>query len=102
MAAYIVVNVEITNPEQYKSYLREVEASVRAYGGRYLIRGGPTEILEGDFTPRRFVVLEFADATTARAWWSSDEYAPAKRIRQASARTDMFLAEGYDTPAATR
>jgi uncharacterized protein (DUF1330 family) len=92
--AYVVVNVDVTNPVRYQDYVRQVNASVEAYGGRYLVRAGRTEVLEGDYTPLRFVVVEFPDAARARSWWDSREYAPAKRIRHESARTDMFIVDG--------
>ena len=94
MSAYVVVNVEVTNSSRYQDYVRQVNSSVEAYGGRYLVRGGPTEVLEGNWVPRRFVVVEFPDRDHARNWWDSPEYAPAKRIRQESAKTDMIIAEG--------
>jgi uncharacterized protein (DUF1330 family) len=94
MPAYVVVNVEVTNPIGYQEYVRQVEPSIQAYGGRYLVRAGRTEVLEGDFVPRRFVVVEFSDAARARSWWDSSEYAAAKKLRQAHARTDMFIVDG--------
>jgi uncharacterized protein (DUF1330 family) len=69
--------------------------SIAAYGGRYVVRGGACEILEGSWLPPRLVVLEFANAERARAWWASPEYAPAKALRQASARTEMLVIEGH-------
>jgi uncharacterized protein (DUF1330 family) len=68
--------------------------SISLYGGRYLIRGGAVEILEGKWTPKRCVVLEFPSAEQAKAWWSSKEYAPAKAVRQSCAETQMVLVEG--------
>jgi len=94
MAAYLVVNVEVTNSVRYRDYVRQVNPSVEAYGGRYLVRGGRAEILEGNWVPHRFVVVEFPDAAHARSWWDSPEYASAKKIRQESAKTDMAIVEG--------
>jgi uncharacterized protein (DUF1330 family) len=94
MPAYVVVNVEVTNSAGYQEYVRHVVPSIEAYGGRYLVRAGRTELLEGDYVPRRFVIVEFVDAATARSWWSSSDYAAAKAIRQANAKTDMFIVEG--------
>ena len=71
-----------------------VVVQIAAYGGRYRVRGGRSELLEGEWTPARLVILEFPDAERARAWWSSPEYTPAKAIRQACARTEMLLVEG--------
>lgn len=94
MPAYVVVNVTVTNPDGYQEYVREVQSSIHTYGGRYLVRGGRTELLEGHYIPRRFVLVEFRDFDTARSWWDSPEYAAAKKIRQANATTDMFMADG--------
>jgi len=94
MSAYVVVNVTVTNPDGYQEYVREVQPSIAAYGGRYLVRGGRTEVLEGGFAPRRFVIVEFRDSETAHSWWNSPEYAAAKKIRQANATTDLFIVEG--------
>ena len=94
MSAYVVVNVEVTNSSRYQDYVRQVNASVEAYGGRYLVRGGPTEVLEGNWVPHRFVVVEFPDRAHARSWWDSPEYASAKKVRQESAKTDMVIVEG--------
>ena len=71
-----------------------VPASVAAYGGRFIVRGGRTESLEGKWTPERIVILEFPTVERAKAWWSSAEYAEAKGLRQATARTQMIVVEG--------
>jgi uncharacterized protein (DUF1330 family) len=98
MPAYVVVEIEIADHETYARYRAVAPASIAAYGGRYLVRGGATETLEGTWSPPRFVVLEFPTAERARAWWASPEYAEAKAIRQDSARTEMILVEGVDGP----
>jgi uncharacterized protein (DUF1330 family) len=94
VAAYIVVQVNVKDADTYEQYKKLTPLSLSAYGGRFIVRGGPTETLEGTWSPERFVVVEFPDAESARAWWSSDEYAPARKLRQASAHTEMILAEG--------
>lgn len=94
MPAYIVVNVDVKDPERYARYRDMAPPSIARYGGRYIARGGATEVLEGTYQPKRFVILEFPDADRARAWWSSPEYAEGKQLRQASASTDMILVEG--------
>src|SRR5580765_3644194 len=98
MPAYVVVNVEVHDPRRYEEYKELAPPSIAAHGGRYLARGGPAEILEGDYQPRRFVILEFPTVERARAWWACAEYARARSLRQASARTDMILVEGLNTP----
>jgi uncharacterized protein (DUF1330 family) len=94
VAAYVVVQIEIDDPAEYELYKSIAPPSIAAFGGRYLIRGGASERLEGTWQPRRFVILEFPDADRARAWWSSEEYAEAKALRQRCARTEMLLVEG--------
>ena len=94
MPAYVIVNVEVQDPTQYETYKQMAPASIEAYGGRYLVRGGQVDILEGRWTPRRVVVLEFPDRASAHQWWSSSEYADAKAMRQSVAYTEMIVVEG--------
>ena len=84
----------VHDPVAYERYKRMAQDAVAAYGGRYVVRGGASSILEGGWQPPRLVVLEFPDAERARAWWSSTEYAPAKALRQACADTEMLLIDG--------
>lgn len=95
MPAYIIVDVTIHNAENYEGYKKLTPASIAAYDGKFIVRGGTTETLEGDWQPGRIVVLEFPSVERARQWWSSQEYAPAKTIRQANADTKMILVDGY-------
>jgi uncharacterized protein (DUF1330 family) len=99
MPAYIVVDIEIHDPVTYERYREMAPPSIAAYDGRYIVRGGAVTQLEGDWAPKRVVVLEFPDAQRARAWWDSAEYAAAKRLRQSCATTQMLLVEGMP-PAA--
>ncbi len=92
--AYVVVQIAIEDAVAYERYKTLAPPSIAAYGGRFLIRGGASERLEGSWQPPRFVVLEFPTVASARAWWSSPEYAPAKALRQRCARTEMLLIEG--------
>ncbi|HVZ96032.1 MAG TPA: DUF1330 domain-containing protein [Chitinophagaceae bacterium] len=94
MPAYVVVDVQINNPVVYEEYKKLTPASVAAYDGKFIVRGGKTETLEGNWQPGRFVVLEFPNADRAREWWNSSEYAKAKALRQSAANTQMILAEG--------
>jgi uncharacterized protein (DUF1330 family) len=96
MAAYIIVDVDIHDPVQYEEYKKQTPASVASFGGKFIVRGGITETLEGDWQPGRIVVLEFPSADRARQWWSSAEYKDIKLIRQRTASTKMILVEGYD------
>ena len=94
MPAYIIVEIAIHDQERYERYKHLAPASIAKYGGKYLSRGGATTALEGTWAPERFVILEFADADTAKRWWSSPEYAEAKAMRQSCAKTEMLLVEG--------
>jgi len=94
MPAYIVAEVEVLDPQRYEQYKNMVPASLAEYGGRVLVRGGNVETLEGDWSPKRLVILEFPSVEKARSWWNSEEYEEAKALRQATARTRMILAEG--------
>jgi uncharacterized protein (DUF1330 family) len=94
MSAYIIVDIEITDPVRYETYKQLAAPTVAQYDGRYVVRGGAVETLEGGRTPGRLVVLEFPTAQRAREWWESEVYAPAKAMRHASANSEMILVEG--------
>ncbi len=94
MAAYVIVNVDVNDPGRYEDYKGLAAPTVSAFGGRYIVRGGATEILEGEWEPKRVVVVEFPDAARAKAWWASAEYAPAKALRQETATSEMIVVEG--------
>jgi uncharacterized protein (DUF1330 family) len=94
MAAYVIADIDVRDAERYEEYRQLVTPSIAAYGGRYLVRGGETAILEGDWLPRRCVVIEFPSVEQARAWWDSEAYAPAKEIRRQSAKARMILVAG--------
>jgi len=94
MPVHIIADVTIHDPVTYDRYKELAPASIAKYGGRYTIRGATVTTLEGSWKPARFVMLEFPTAERAQAWWNSPEYAPAKALRHASARTEMLLVEG--------
>ena len=94
MKAYIIVDVNITDPARYEDYKKLTPVSLVPFEGKFIVRGGTNEALEGDWKPGRIVVLEFPSVEKAKAWWSSDTYAPAKAIRQSAAKTRMILVEG--------
>lgn len=94
MASYIIVDVQVTNPTMYEQYRKSVLPTLEAYGGRFLVRGGAAENLEGDWKPNRVVVLEFDSVERAKAWWSSEEYREPKKLRQSAAVTNMVVVEG--------
>jgi uncharacterized protein (DUF1330 family) len=94
MAVYVVVDIDVHDPDRYEAYKRLAAPTVEAYGGKYLVRGGAVEILEGEWQPKRLVVLEFPTVDQATEWWSSEDYAPAKKIRHETANTNMILVQG--------
>jgi uncharacterized protein (DUF1330 family) len=94
MPAFVIVEIEVRDPEVYEKYKSLVPASVEAYDGRFIARGGATESLEGDWAPERIVVLEFPSLERARQWWASPEYSDAKAIRMRAAQTRMIATEG--------
>ena len=94
MPAYVVVDITVRDAATSERYKQLAPPSIAAYGGRYLVRGGATTVLEGGWQPTRIVILEFPTPERARAWWSSAEYAAAKALRQQCAETDMLLVEG--------
>lgn len=100
MPAYLIVQITIHDHDTYERYKALAPPAIAAYGGRYLVRGGKTDVLEGSWNPPRFVVLEFPSMERARAWWSSPEYAAAKALRQACADTEMLLVDGLSVEQA--
>ena len=95
MSAYVIVDVDSHDHAAYEEYKKLTPAAIKAYNGKFVVRGGKTETLEGDWKPGRIVVLEFPDAETAKKWWDSPEYNPAKAIRQRASTTQMILVEGF-------
>ena len=96
MAAYIIVDVKINDPIEYEEYKKLTPGSLMPFEGKFVVRGGLTETLEGEWKPERIVVLEFPTVALAKEWWSSTEYAGAKRIRQRTAHTKMIVVEGVN------
>lgn len=95
MKAYVIVDVVINDPVLYDDYKKLTPASLEPFEGKFIVRGGATETLEGDWKPGRIVILEFPSLEKAKAWWSSDIYAPAKALRQSASVTRMIVAEGF-------
>ena len=94
MAAYIIVSIKVQDPVRYEAYKSMVPPSLAAYGGKFIVRGGKLETLEGGWSPERFVIIEFPSAEQAKAWWGSTEYAEAKALRQATSVSEMIVVEG--------
>ena len=94
MSAYIIVDIEVTDPAGYETYKQLATDSVQLFGGKYLARGGPNETLEGDLQAHRLVILEFESLLRAKAWLNSPEYAPARILRHKYANSNMIMVEG--------
>jgi uncharacterized protein (DUF1330 family) len=94
MKAYVIVDVTITDPARYEDYKKLTPGSLVPYEGKFIVRGGRAETLEGTWQPGRIVVLEFPSLAHAKAWWSSAGYAPAKALRQSASVTQMIVVEG--------
>lgn len=94
MAAYVIADLEVLDQPLFEEYRQEVPATITAHGGRYLARGGPTEVLEGSWSSKRCVILEFPDMERFRAWWSSPEYAPLRVLRQRAAKSNLLVTQG--------
>jgi uncharacterized protein (DUF1330 family) len=95
MPAYIIVEIDIIDPVGYEEYKSLAGATVAKYGGKYIVRGGQTEVLEGDWQPKRIVVLEFESAQRAKEWLNCEEYREPRKKRHRTARTNMILVEGF-------
>jgi uncharacterized protein (DUF1330 family) len=94
MSAYIIVEIEILDSVGYEKYKQLAGATVEKYGGKYIVRGGETEVLEGDWKPKRIVVLEFESARRAKQWLNSEEYREPRKMRHRTAKTNMILVQG--------
>jgi len=94
MKGYVIGEIEVTDPEAYGDYRKQVPATIEKYGGRFAARGGKAEALEGGWTPKRIVVLEFASYEQALKWYRSPEYAPLIKLRQRASRGKLIVVEG--------
>ena len=94
MTAYVIADVEVLDSAGYEAYRQQVPATIAAYGGRYVARGGATEVLEGSWSPRRCVILEFPSMAQLKAWWDSPEYTPLRAIRERTSRSNLVAIEG--------
>ena len=94
MPAYVIVEIDIVDPVGYEEYKKLASATVEKYGGRYIVRGGKTEVLEGDWNPKRIVVLQFDSIEQAKGWLNCEEYREPRKMRHRTARTNMIVVEG--------
>ena len=94
MAAYFISDMVITDPQGIKEYQQRVGATLELYGGKFLVRGGAFEVLEGNWQPHRLILLAFESVEQAKLWYNSAEYASVKGIRHRTANTDFVLVQG--------
>jgi uncharacterized protein (DUF1330 family) len=94
MPAYVIADVDVHDSAGYEAYRQQVPAIIARYGGRYIARGGATEVLEGDWSPKGCVLIEFPGMAQLKAWWSSPEYRPLRAIRERTARSNLVATEG--------
>ena len=96
MPAYVIVETDVTDPEQYEQYKAASPAAIAAGGGRFLVRGGELAVLEGDWQPPRIVILEFDDLEAAKRWYESEAYQEAKKLRAGAASFRAIAVQGID------
>ena len=96
MAAYVIYQAEVLDPDRYEEYRAQVTAIISAAGGRYLVRGGDFEVLEGEAPAGRTVVVEFPTREAALEWYRSAEYTAARRLRESAARARMYVVDGVN------
>jgi uncharacterized protein (DUF1330 family) len=94
MSAYVIVEIDIVDPTGYEEYKQLASATVEKYGGKYIVRGGAVETLEGDWKPKRIVVLQFGSMQRAKNWLDCEEYREPRKMRHRTARTRMVVVEG--------
>ena len=94
MAAYAIIHVEVLDQDVFSEFSSRVVATIEAHGGKYLVRGGAVEVMEGDWEPDRIVVVEFGSAEQARAWQNSPECAELREIKMRSANTNVVIVQG--------
>ena len=96
MAGYVIARIDIVNPEIYQQYIARTPKSIADHGGRFIVRGGHYETMEGDDDQRRLVVIEFPSFDDAKRWYDSPEYQEIKKLRLASAKSELLIARGAD------
>jgi uncharacterized protein (DUF1330 family) len=94
MAAYLIAEIDITDPQAYEEYRKQVPGVIAKYGGKYIVRGGKVESLEGGWSPKRVAMLEFPSMEQALKWYRSPEYAPLIKLRQKASKSKLTVVEG--------
>ena len=94
MPAYVIAETDVHDAEQYERYKAAAPETIAAYGGSYVARGGELAVLEGDWHPKRVVILQFEDLAAAKRWYESPEYAEVKKLREGAAHMNLVAVEG--------
>ena len=94
MTAYVILDIDVHDPAQYEEYKKLSPASITTYGGKFIVRGGKIETLEGDWSPSRLVVLQFESVSRAKAWINSEEYREARAMRHKTSTSQAVVVEG--------
>jgi len=97
MAAYVIADIEVIDSAGFAEYQQKVPATIAAYGGRYLVRGGAAEVIEGAWSPKRCVVLEFPSMAQLKTWYASPEYRPLIAIRERTSKSNLVVTEGIQS-----
>jgi uncharacterized protein (DUF1330 family) len=98
MRAYVIADIEVTDPAGYEAYRKRVPSTIVAHGGQFLTRGGALDVLEGSWTPKRLVIVEFPSMAALRSWYDSPEYRPLIELRNRFARSSLVAVEGTPPP----
>lgn len=94
MSAYVIIDVDVKDQEQYAEYMKAGAPTIIAHGGKPLVRGGKTQVWEGNWQPKRMIVLEFKTVEEAKQWWDSSDYAQARKLRLHAAEANVVCVEG--------
>jgi uncharacterized protein (DUF1330 family) len=94
MSAYVIADVTVTDPATMEEYRKLLPATLAPYGGRFIVRGGAHQTVEGDWKPNRLVILEFPSLEQAKRWYDSEQYREPKAMRLRAARTNLVMVEG--------
>ena len=96
MPTYLIANIELHDPERYREYVEHVPALIERHGGAYRVRGGSSRVLEGAWTPSRFIVLEFPSRDAALAFYEDPDYVPYRSLRQSISDSNVILVDGFE------
>jgi uncharacterized protein (DUF1330 family) len=98
MSVYLIADIDVTDPAGYEEYKRRVPALIAAHGGRYIARGGTSEVLEGTWHPKRTAIIEFPSLAAFKTFWNAPDYQPLRELRERSATSNLVVIEGLSSP----